>query len=342
MKVVNLEQGSELWADWRYLGLGGSDAPVVAGHSPFKTAYVLWLERTGRRPPPPLNPAMRRGHQLEPKGRAMYERMSGVLFMPVCVEHDYFPYLRASLDGLSFAQDLILEVKCPGAKNHAMAKGGEIPYYYWIQMQYQMLVTGIQKGIYFSYWEDADGNNAEGIALDVDGDLNFQKLLHADIAAFWSCITDDVEPTKDGFKELASKWFALKCEHEELASAKSVIESDMAAYIKSDGKMKMDGSGISASIVPSSVFVPWNKVSVELFGASMDSQEAMIRAMAKVRGISEDVVNASIAKNSKNKQEFIRITVKEGIEARKQEFVQRTINPAVVAQSQQIFELLDF
>ena len=38
----------EEWLKYRTQGIGGSDVSVIAGMNPFKSAYTLWLEKTGQ------------------------------------------------------------------------------------------------------------------------------------------------------------------------------------------------------------------------------------------------------------------------------------------------------
>ena len=63
----------------RRSGIGGSDAAVVLGYSPYRDPLDLWLEKTGHpgfKPKPP-SPAMRWGTILEPVLREQYEREEG-------------------------------------------------------------------------------------------------------------------------------------------------------------------------------------------------------------------------------------------------------------------------
>ena len=41
-RLINLEQGTYEWLEWRMGGLGASDAPVVMGVSPYSTSRTLW------------------------------------------------------------------------------------------------------------------------------------------------------------------------------------------------------------------------------------------------------------------------------------------------------------
>ncbi|MBK7416389.1 MAG: YqaJ viral recombinase family protein [Dechloromonas sp.] len=113
--IVKLVQGSPEWHEHRAKYRNASETAIVMGESPWQTPFQIWELRTGRRQQE-VNAAMARGTALEPRARAAYEALTGHVMQPlVLVEGDY----SASLDGLSFEGDLLVEIKCPiKAKAH--------------------------------------------------------------------------------------------------------------------------------------------------------------------------------------------------------------------------------
>ena len=104
MKVVALEQRSPEWHHWRRQGVTASDAAVLLGESPHKTAYQLWEDKLGLSEPPELsgNPNVQRGAQQEDDARiAMESALGSSPLLPVCAEFDGNPRLRASFDGVT-------------------------------------------------------------------------------------------------------------------------------------------------------------------------------------------------------------------------------------------------
>ena len=131
------------------------------GESPWQTPYQLWELRSGRRQPE-VNAAMARGTALEPQARAAYEVLTGNVMQPlVLVEGDY----SASLDGLTFEGDLLLEIKCPVKGKDSVlwqqVAQGEIPAHYRWQLEHQFLVSKAQTGHLYVF----DGT--DGILLEV-------------------------------------------------------------------------------------------------------------------------------------------------------------------------------
>ena len=107
-----MKQNTKEWLKWRSQGIGASDAPIIMERSPWKTPYKLWLEKTTGQSDFQGNEATERGHALEDSARQCAEKQLSRLFLPHCKEHKKYPWMRASLDGLSMDKE-ILEIKCP-------------------------------------------------------------------------------------------------------------------------------------------------------------------------------------------------------------------------------------
>ncbi len=112
-RIERLHQNTPEWHRWRRQGIGASDAPVIMGETAFKTPRTLWSIKTGRMQEGPAGPAARRGRELERLARRAYERQTGIQVEPLCLVHEGFEWMRASLDGLSFDGSTLLEIKCP-------------------------------------------------------------------------------------------------------------------------------------------------------------------------------------------------------------------------------------
>lgn len=183
-----LEQGSAAWLDWRRGGVGASDAPVVMGVSPWMDVEALWLEKTGRAGPRSSSWAMRRGQQLEPEARALYIRRTGIPVAPLCLEHGARRWMRGSFDGLSGDGRVVLEVKCPGAADHDVARRGRVPAKYVPQLQHLLAVSGAAVCHYWSYRDGA------GELIEVAPDHAYIEGLVAREDEFWRAVLEDRRP----------------------------------------------------------------------------------------------------------------------------------------------------
>jgi putative phage-type endonuclease len=144
--IVKLVQGSPAWHEHRAKYRNASETAIVMGESPWQTPYQLWELRTGRRQQV-VNAAMARGTALEPLALVTYEAMSGNVMQPlVLIDGEY----SASLDGLTFEGDLLVEIKCPykgqGSSLWQQVAAGEIPAHYRWQLEHQFMVSKAAKG----------------------------------------------------------------------------------------------------------------------------------------------------------------------------------------------------
>jgi putative phage-type endonuclease len=177
---LDFEQSSDDWLSWRREGIGASDAPVVMGLSPWQKAGELLLLKTGQQAERPANDAMQRGKRLEPMARLAYVQHTGIEVSPVCVQSREHPWMRASLDGLSADGRHVLEIKCPGEKDHSLAASGSVPEKYYPQLQHILAVTGLAEIHYWSFRFD------HTVLLKVARDESFIADLVEKEAAFWT------------------------------------------------------------------------------------------------------------------------------------------------------------
>jgi putative phage-type endonuclease len=165
------------------------------GVSPWMDLDTLWLDKTGRRQDGVSNHAMRRGTRLEPEARALYVRTTGVSVEPACLEHGSHPWMRGSLDGISADGRVVLEVKCPGAVDHAVALRGGIPAKYVPQLQHLLAVSGAGRCHYWSY------RDGEGTLIEVAPDPAYIRRLIAREGDFWRHVLEDRRPQPRLFEE---------------------------------------------------------------------------------------------------------------------------------------------
>ena len=152
---INLEQGTPAWLEWRHDGIGASDAATIMGKNPFKRAEKLLYEKR-HRINEPSTAVMAEGSRLEPEARRAYQKQIGIEVEPLCIESIEYPWLRASLDGISSQRDHMVEIKC-GKSAMVQARRGKIPVYYYGQVQHQLMITGLEKIDYWCYRPESGG-----------------------------------------------------------------------------------------------------------------------------------------------------------------------------------------
>ena len=160
---IRVPQGSPEWLAARAGHVTGSRAAdVVAKLKTGKPAATredykaqLVVERLTGKPQESTftNAAMERGKELEPQARAAYEAHTGYLVMESGFLRMSVPaWVGCSLDGMVHGLSKIVEIKCPGAKNHLKwLQSGTIPPEYLPQMRHNLWVTGAESCDFISY-----------------------------------------------------------------------------------------------------------------------------------------------------------------------------------------------
>ena len=220
--IVKLVPGSPEWHAHRAKYRNASETAIVLGESPWQTPYQLWELRTGRRQPE-VNAAMARGTALEPQARAAYEQLTGQVMQPlVLVEGDY----SASLDGLTFDGDLLVEIKCPFKGKDSVlwqqVTEGEIPVHYRWQLEHQFMVSKARHGHLYVF----DGT--DGLLIEVSPCPDRWQAIHQAWKGFMRCIETDTPPAlmdrdkairKDTvWQAAAESYLQLKAEAEALTT----------------------------------------------------------------------------------------------------------------------------
>ncbi len=153
MITHKLQQGTPEWHAFRAAHFAASDAPAMLGESPYKTRDQLLREKKLGITPDVDTATQRRyddGHRFEALARPLAENIIGEELFPATLSEGK---LSASFDGLTMLNDICFEHK---TLNDAIAGcEGNLPIYYRIQMEQQMLVSGARKCLFVaSQWDE--------------------------------------------------------------------------------------------------------------------------------------------------------------------------------------------
>lgn len=230
MKIIEVEQGSPEWLDWRKTVITATDCSAIMGNNPWVTPYKCWQKKLGLIEEQKSNAAMERGVRLEPEARTQFNERRGFPYMlPAVVESTEFEFLGASLDGISVDHKHILEIKCGGIKLHTQAQGGIIPDYYMDQMQHQLLVTRAEKCFYYSF----DGK--DGVCIEVLPDPGFIERFLPRARIFWKQIAFFEPPTlqQSDYKDMndSLSWKEYSKMYQETDAAIKALE-DKKDYLR--------------------------------------------------------------------------------------------------------------
>lgn len=268
MKQINLKQGTKEWLAYRKLKVMASDSPIIMGLSKYETPYKLWQRKLGLIEEKEQTSAMKRGIELEPIARNLFNMDNMSNFQPIVAECDSYEFLAASLDGYENGQ--VLEIKCNGEKNHALAMQGGIPPDHYCQMQMQMFVTDSLKGYYFSF----DGN--DGKKIEVDFDPQYCANMIPRLKDFYKqLICFEAPPLQKGdykemdsmeWKTLAEDYILLEKEIKAREEKKDIVRKQLIAMA---GDTNCMGSGIKLQKTLTKGRVSYENIP-ELKGVNLD------------------------------------------------------------------------
>lgn len=194
---IDIEQDTTQWHEWRKGGIGSSDIPSIMGINPYKSAYQLFLETTGKKQREEVTEAMTHGKEMEPIARNLFNETFGMNFSPQCFQHDQLSFLRASLDGHDDEQKAILEIKSPfsARKIESLWTADSPPIVYSYQIQYQMLVSGLSTAYLAIY--DSKALETQLKVFRIKEDIELQKKILEEVTHFWKSVQTNTPPEMD-------------------------------------------------------------------------------------------------------------------------------------------------
>jgi putative phage-type endonuclease len=257
-EIVSVEQGSQEWHILRKTKITATDAVVIMHESHWTTPLQLYNEKLSGEPPRAPNERMQRGTDLEPVARQSFIEHTGIEVVPMVVVKDW---AMASLDGMSLCGKHIVEIKCPGAKDHATALQGKVPDHYRAQLQHQMYVTGLQEAYYYSF----DGQMGTFFTVKRDDQyiekmIEEEKKFYQNLMLFIppeSCETEYVEREDSEWEELATRWRLVTASAKELALEEEEIRKKLVSL---SGECNVKGAGISLCQINRKGNVDYSKI----------------------------------------------------------------------------------
>ena len=207
MTAADMQESREKWLDIRRGSIGGSEAAAIMGLNPWKSAYTLWLEKTGQLQEENKadNEAVHFGSILEDVVAAEFCRREGKRVKKCGLYRSReFPFLTGSFDRLIIGENAGLECKTTSAFSKDKWDDGQIPPAYYIQCQHYMLVSGLPR------WYIAaliGGNHFVSWIVERD-EADIKTLLEAE-QAFWDKVQRGVMPDIDGSDSTAGSLKAV-------------------------------------------------------------------------------------------------------------------------------------
>ena len=195
-KIINLEQGSPEWLNFRKGKIGAS---MVASCVGIKGAFhskeqardiILGLKEVYQ------NEAMKKGSNYEPLIRARVEFLHSVSITPIVLQSLENEMFIASLDGID-ENGLIYEFKYSQDEYDFVKKNKKPSDKYYAQVQFALYISAKQKCLFVAMDKKEDI-----VECEVLKDESYQKWLVKNVKEF---ILDYIIGEKSDYKELESK-----------------------------------------------------------------------------------------------------------------------------------------
>ena len=189
------------WLEMRTIGIGGSDAGIIAGGNPYRSIFELWQEKRGEIPVKEDESEVTHfGKILEDVVRKEFIQRTDLMVRKKnsILRSKKYPFMIADVDGIISELDgtySIFEAKTAIEFKNTDWKNGEVPENYQLQLQHYMAVTGFQK----AYIAVLVGGN-KFYWTEVYRDEQLIKMLVSMESHFWHCVKTGEEPDVDSSK----------------------------------------------------------------------------------------------------------------------------------------------
>ncbi|MBG9564133.1 YqaJ viral recombinase family protein [Brevibacillus agri] len=142
------------WLKYRRKGIGGSDLAAICSLSKWRRPIHVYLEKIGKAPPEEPNEAAEWGTRLEPliaEKFASNHSDFAILEQKVIYSHPLHDWALGNLDRLIICPKRgrgILEIKTASEFLRHEWDNGNIPDYYYVQLQWYFFITGLNWGYF--------------------------------------------------------------------------------------------------------------------------------------------------------------------------------------------------
>jgi putative phage-type endonuclease len=140
--TLPVRQGTPEWLATRRNGIGGSDAPIIVGESPYRSPFDLWTEKVGLVAPAAETDAMAWGRRLEPLVAAAYTEATGRRLRRVTrlLRNRERPWQLASIDREVVGERRLVEIKT--TRSPRWDGADPVPGDVLAQLEHYLSVTG--------------------------------------------------------------------------------------------------------------------------------------------------------------------------------------------------------
>ena len=175
--ISTLEMSHDEWLKRRLESIGASESGSILGINPWKTAVDVYYEKVDQITDFPDNLNMWLGRELEPVIKKRFEEETGYKVRndhKIRVDKEH-PFITTNLDGMVVGEKVPVEYKALGRGD------GEMPDYYFSQVQHQIMVT---ESDYAYFVVLVLGIQKNFIVQKINRDDEFIKLMREEEVSF--------------------------------------------------------------------------------------------------------------------------------------------------------------
>ncbi len=224
------------WLSLRKNYIGGSDAGAVVGLNPYKSAYALWAEKTGKVPEFEGNLITEVGSYLEEFVATLFERETGKKVRRknrMMVNEDY-PWACADVDRTVVGENAIVEIKTTNSfPAMRKFKNGEYPESWYCQMTHYLAVGGYDK----AYLAVLIGCREFKI-FELERDESEIAALMTEEEKFWKLVESQTPPVADGAASTSETISTLYPESNDDTVSLVAYDNDLDQYMALSAQIK--------------------------------------------------------------------------------------------------------
>ena len=228
----------------RSKGIGASEIASIIGENPYQTPLQLWQKKTGRVPAFEGNAATKAGHMLENAVAMWFEEETGHKIIrrskdEYTVKHPVYDFIFCHPDREYFhsgsrKNEDRAALEC---KTTRMKIDGDVPTYWFCQLQYQMGLLGYSKGA-IAWLESGVDFHYQEFGFDVDF---FEEIIRAAVNFWENHVLTDTPPEPINSEDIQRLFPVAKGSIEasdEMADAYTELIKLRASIKELEGKKK--------------------------------------------------------------------------------------------------------
>ena len=178
-QISTLEMSHDEWLQRRFESIGASESGSILGINPWKTAVDVFYEKVNKVTDFPDNLNMWLGRALEPDIKKRFEEETGYKVRndhKIRVDRE-FDFITTNLDGMVVGEKVPVEYKALGRWD------GEIPDYYFSQVQHQIMVSESE---YAYFVVLVLSSQKSFIVQKIERNEEFIGLMREEEVSFWN------------------------------------------------------------------------------------------------------------------------------------------------------------